>query len=245
MSTTLSKWLASNSAALGLLSKLSNRQVRMMSAQGSTADLFHEMLPSLERFRYEVYIAELKKSLPQADHLNCRLPDEDDLGAHHFIATTKQFEVDGCIRLHVSPAVPDAVKQALRLDNLLAGYRSPYGYVSKLMVRRTLRGGFVVLKLLEAMEQFSHNHFADGELGFFHCHPKLTRLYERYGFRKFGTMFNDPNVGQQVPMYFMIRDAEYFKEIGSPLYWIAKKRPIQKEVKEHLLTLLHSEGGNA
>jgi predicted GNAT family N-acyltransferase len=231
--------------AMNVLSKLAGQQIRLAAARGRLAAEFHELRPALERFRYDVYIVELKKALPQADHLSCRLPDVDDDSAYHFVATTKQDEVLGCVRLHISPEVPESARRNLRLDFFLAGYDEPYGYVSKLMVQRTLRGKSVALQMMEAMVEFSRTGFMNAEVCFFHCSPRLVGLYESYGFRRFGLPFADPHVGLQVAMYFIPGDVEYFERIGSPLLRVARGRPIPKHCKEQLEAMLLARGGIA
>jgi hypothetical protein len=72
MNGTMSRLLALSPATLGILSKLSSLQIQRISADTGTG-LFQDMLPPLERFRYDIYIGELKKTLPQANHVTLRL----------------------------------------------------------------------------------------------------------------------------------------------------------------------------
>lgn len=57
----------------------------------------------IESFRYKVYITELKKQLPHADHQNLRLPDNHDITGHHFMCThgIVRKSITGYIRLHL------------------------------------------------------------------------------------------------------------------------------------------------
>lgn len=245
MHAVLEKHLAFNPVTARLLSMGAGVTIRRYSALDRSADSYNAMLPSLEQFRYEIYIAELQKSLPGADHFRRRLPDEHDATAYHFLAASKRNSIDGCVRLHMTPHVPEQSQRALALDKYLDGYSYPVGYVSKLMVRRSLRGGTTARQLMEAMVEFSRNEYENAEICFFHCNPKLVRLYAYYGFRQFGEAFHDPAVGAQVPMYFMPGDVEHFKSIGSPLYPTAKRRPIPQDLKAYLTSLLHSPGGIA
>lgn len=51
--------------------------------------------------RYKIYIQELKKNLPWADHHGKRLPDPLDPDAPHFVVNRLGGQLVGCGRLHL------------------------------------------------------------------------------------------------------------------------------------------------
>jgi predicted GNAT family N-acyltransferase len=172
-------------------------------------------MEKIYRLRYRIYIEELKKNLPWADHARKRLTDPHDTGAVHFAVRRLGGEPVGCVRLHLGAAIPGELLELMQIRDLVArdGYRC--GYVSKLMVDRSLRGKGA--SLLMMMHMIEHGAPAGGEYALFHCNPKLCRLYERYGFRRFGKPFEMAHVGTQICMINLFGDADHFLRVNSPL----------------------------
>ncbi len=121
----------------------------------------------------------------------------------------------GCARLHLGTAIPADLLDAMQVMAEIAsdGYRC--GYVSKLMVERSLRGRGDSLQLM--MSMIERAAAAGCQYGIFHCNPRLCRLYERYGFERFGNPFELAHVGTQVSMVTLFGDAAHFARIRSPL----------------------------
>jgi predicted GNAT family N-acyltransferase len=165
--------------------------------------------------RYRIYIQELKKNLPSADHEGKRLPDPFDAGAAHFVVNRMGGQLVGCVRLHLGTNIPMEMLEAMQIADFVVRDNHRCGYVSKLMVERSLRGkGASVLMMMRMIE---YGAAAGGQYALFHCNPKLVRLYERFGFRRFGQSFELPYVGTQVSMINLFGDTEHFEKVGSPL----------------------------
>lgn len=193
----------------------------------------------LERFRYAIYIEELGKPLASADHKTRRLPDPADPSAFHFTFHGHSGEIVGCVRLHLHPRLPQGVVQQLGLADFERQHDRPFGYVSKLMVAKGFRGGAVSVALMKAMVEFGHGAPNHGEVAFFHCHPKLVRLYEKFGFRRFGAAFEDAQSGStQVPMFIMGGDTAHFRACASPMALTAERFNIPPARKAQLLRLI-------
>jgi predicted GNAT family N-acyltransferase len=166
--------------------------------------------------RYRVYIQELKKDLPWADHERKWLTDPyDSTGATHFAVSRLGGQLVGCVRLHLSTAIPKVLLEEMQIADPIErdGYRC--GYVSKLMVERSLRGKGA--SLLMMMSMIEHGAAAGGQYALFHCNPRLARLYEKLGFRQFGEPFQMAHVGTQIPMINLFGDVDHFAKVGSPL----------------------------
>jgi predicted GNAT family N-acyltransferase len=191
-----------------------------------------DSLLRLQRFRYEIYIEELGKQLPWADHRRRLLTDPDDLDAHHFYCATPFGAIVGCARLHVSPNIPSHVQTNLGLSAFLAEYPLPAGYISQLMFSRGLRGKGGAMKLLADIYLFGRS--TGGGVCFNHCNPKLVRYYERIGLHKFGRPFLDPHVGTQIPMVQILEDEAHYQEIGSFLARHCKQFPNDAESVAYL-----------
>lgn len=188
---------------------------RMVSDRCSIVESDSQMETMLA-LRYRIYIQELKKNLPWADHENGRLPDPYDTeGATHFVVSRKGGQLVGCVRLHLGTSIPTDMLEAMQIANFVNRDNHRCGYVSKLMVERSLRGkGASVLMMMRMIE---HGAAAGGQYALFHCNPKLVGLYEKFGFRRFGKPFEMPYVGPQISMINLFGDCDHFDKVGSPL----------------------------
>jgi predicted GNAT family N-acyltransferase len=195
-------------------SQFQNIFARFISGRCSIVTQPSEM-EKVYRLRYRIYIEELKKNLPWADHAQKRLPDPHDSGAVHFAVSRLGGQPVGCVRLHLGTSIPKDLLQAMRIDSLVERDGHRCGYVSKLMVNRSLRGKGA--SLLMMMRMIEHGAAVGGQYALFHCNPKLCRLYERYGFRRFGKPFEMADVGTQVCMVNLFGDADHFAWVQSPL----------------------------
>jgi predicted GNAT family N-acyltransferase len=174
-------------------------------------------LEDIERFRYSIYIAEQHKPLPAADHLTRRLPDEDDRTALHFCIRNASGQLVAYARLHCMENIPALAVARLDLGALLRESPETIGFISKLMVDKSMRGRTNAVRLIMSMIQYSCERFKHGEGAAFHCSSELVPLYTRMGFRVYGKPFIDPHVGLQTPMVVIFRDVEHFEKCGSPI----------------------------
>lgn len=179
-------------------------------------------LEEIERFRYSIYVAEQDKPLPAADHRARRLPDADDSAALHFCVHNDARSLVGYARMHYAQAIPAPTVSRLGLGDLLAEAPQSLGFISKLMVDKSLRGRTNAVRLIMSMIQYGCDRFPDAEGAVFHCSSELVPLYTRMGFRPFGRPFIDPHVGLQTPMVAIFRDFEHFEECGSPIALIVQ-----------------------
>lgn len=149
------------------------------------------------RFRYEVYVREMGKPLATADHAAGRLPDPADEGAIlFFVDAPGEDRVLGTLRLHAGN-LPTAAASRLCADQLACGPEQ-VAFVSKTMVGRDRRGSLVFLALARAA--YAEALAAGIRFGLLHCRPSLVPLYTRLGYRRHGSPFVDPEVGEQIPM---------------------------------------------
>ena len=206
-----------------------DRVARLPLWQPDTLEVVHGLaqIEEIERFRYSIYVAEQHKPLPAADHLTKRLPDADDHAAFHFCVRNSEHKLVGYARMHYAETIPSSAISHLELVDLV--HRSPkvLGFISKLMVDKSLRGRTNAVRLIMSMIQYGCERFKQAQGAVFHCSSELVPLYTRMGFRPFGSPFVDPYVGKQTPMVAIFRDLEHFKQCGSPIAMIAQSLPLQ------------------
>lgn len=195
--------------------------------QPDTLEVVHglSVIEEIERFRYSIYVAEQHKPLPAADHLAKRLPDPDDHAAFHFCVRNSARKLVGYARMHYAEAIPASAISHLELGGLIGHSPKVLGFISKLMVDKSLRGRTNAVRLIMTMIQYGCERFPQAEGAVFHCSSELVSLYSRMGFRPFGSPFIDPYVGQQTPMVAIFRDVEHFQQCGSPISAIVEALP--------------------
>jgi predicted GNAT family N-acyltransferase len=184
--------------------------------------------------RYQIYVSELGKPLPTADHQRKQLPVTNDESAWHLLVSTRQGVAVGCVRFHLGDQLSDTLLTPMRLQGMPAQERQRTGYVSKLMVTRSMRGRGAALMLMHAMAALARQQTkGQGDCALFHCNPKLVPGYQRVGFRVIGPPFVDQHVGQQVPMVYLLDDLEHLRAIRSPLASIAQQlEPSADRIRE-------------
>lgn len=188
-------------------------------------------IEEIERFRYSIYVEEQHKPLPAADHLAQRLPDADDHAAFHFCMRNSSRKLVGYARMHYAQAIPSSAVAHLGLGELARRSPKVLGFISKLMVDKSLRGRTNAVRLIMSMIQYGCERFEQAEGAVFHCSSELVPLYTRMGFRAFGTPFMDPYVGRQTPMVAIFRDVAHFRQCGSPISAIVEALPAHDKEK--------------
>lgn len=207
--------------------RATDRATRLPLWQPDTLEVVYGLsqIEEIERFRYSIYIAEQHKPLPAADHQAKRLPDADDHAAFHFCMRNSARKLVGYARMHYAQAIPSSAIGHLGLADLANDSPKVLGFISKLMVDKSLRGRTNAVRLIMSMIQYGCERFEEAEGAVFHCSSELVQLYSRMGFRPFGAPFIDPYVGQQTPMVAIFRDLDHFRECGSPVSAIVESLP--------------------
>lgn len=214
--------------------KARDRLARLPVWQPDTLEVLYGLarIEEIEQFRYSIYVAEQHKPLPAADHQAKRLPDQDDAVAFHFCVRNSAKKLVGYARMHYAESIPADAIVHLQLGDLVQHSPKVLGFISKLMVDRSLRGRTNAVRLIMSMIQYGCERFAQAEGAVFHCSSELVALYARMGFRPFGKPFIDPYVGQQTPMVAIFRDLEHFEQCGSPIAGIVEALPQHDEQLE-------------
>ena len=207
------------------LSKLGHRIFSTWARSGATVRVTDDPadLKAIRQLRYKVYIEEQKKPLPWADHAACELPDPLDASGIHFIGTSNRGDVLAAARLHMDPLAIATTLGRMGLDAAAAELRLPFGYFSKLVVQRSLRGAGMAATAISAV--YNHGRRNGGLYCLCHCNPKLVSYYESIGMYQIGSAFHDPFVGPQVPMMVVVEDSATFEQRRSFLAADAAQYP--------------------
>ena len=192
----------------------------MLTDQGTTILLAVSEAERQEvyRFRYAVYVEEMGKSPPDANHERRVLMDRFDATASLYLLRDGEGALVGTLRINHLAALESA-QEALRpipLEPLLeqASLKN-LSYTSRLMLRADWRGGSSLALLCNRIFADS---FEEGiRFDLCHAHPGLIELYEQLGYRRFCAGITLPGVGYQVPMLLALRDRAHLRRCRSPL----------------------------
>ena len=169
------------------------------------------------RFRYEIYIEEMGKPYPNADHAGKLLTDELDS-----IATLLYYEKDGEIH--------GTLRVNWGTDNLaFAAFDNPnfeltrfdrfdlkaFSFNSRFIISPKFRNSRVGLDLAKRSYQLGLERRV--LFNFINCKTNLVKYFERFGFRQYKDVFLDEIIGEQAPMIFLLEDQEYLRQIRSPV----------------------------
>jgi predicted N-acetyltransferase YhbS len=178
---------------------------------------------AVERLRYQVYVREMGKPYPGANHVDRRLADDLD-NRSVILAARADGRIVGSLRCtRVSP--DDPYGPGLRLDlwpdapsaNALVCSR----FVVERRWRHTRRIG---LALMGAIYHWARDH--DVQLCFCSTGLSLVPFFERFGFRPYGPPFVDADTGRpQRPLCLVLEDVEHLVRVRSPFLIEASQRP--------------------
>ena len=180
---------------------------------------------AIYRFRYGVYVEELRRSIGGVDHARRFVCDDEDEAATavHLYAGPVN-DIKGVVRLRIwEPGqVPEDDRQALSLDLFANIERYRTCEVGRFMIHPKVRGKLI----LPAMAYAAYDLLIGRrmvDLAFCYCRPGLVGYYRKLGARPYGGRLVDAPEGMEVPLVGVVSDRAYYKKMGSPLLPMVKK----------------------
>ena len=185
---------------------------------GSAAEL-----RDVQRFKYDIYVAEMGRYGAIADHANRLLIEADDATSHVFqarvegkLAATMRltwggdtFDGRGALgerhleQYDLAPFL-DAVPPA----QIVVGER--------FMIDPAFRGTSLLIEMFSAFMSFVNERRI--QLIFGDCEPHLLNTYQALGYRTYTARnVNSPETGYLIPLVIVPEDVGYMRRIGSPL----------------------------
>ena len=181
---------------------------------------------AIYRFRYQVYVEELKRDYPDADHEHKWLRDEDDEQDYTVnFYTGSSDQITGVVRLLIWPAgeCPEHYHKLFSME-LFPGIESLVtSEVGRLMVDPSLRGNLIFPSLMHAM--YEHLVAGDAQLCFLYCVPGLVKHYRKsIGARPYGGRLIPAGSSTGIPMIVVVSDSDYFRQSGAIFAELSGKR---------------------
>lgn len=180
------------------------------------------------RLRYRIYIEEMDMQLTSADHVNSLLSDElDEWGILLYAKAGEEYI--GTLRVNIGTVenFSQDLTKRLSLERFKKFYtdgKSPYfAYSSKLMVTQQYRNSTAFYLLMAKGYETYYNYGVQFNFGI--CNFHLPRLYEQFGWRRFGQSFTAPGYdGVLIPVVLLVDDIQHMRAVRSPFYRQARNR---------------------
>jgi N-acyl-L-homoserine lactone synthetase len=214
-------------------------------------------LNAIGRLRYRIYVEEMGKSYPAADHDRQLLLDEYDLSSTNLLvehrgADGKPGELVAAVRETLACAGSSELQRAMNCPPSLLEVIPPsrLSYTTRLVVSRKFRAHPGVL-LPMLLEIYQIGAVRGDWVNWIHARTRLAPMFERLGFRRFGEAFwFDPGQCRHQGFVLLMDDIETFARLNSAFcqpcrtHFPAGARRETFEAMEKLRRCLHVGGAS-
>jgi len=179
---------------------------------------------AIYRFRYQIYIEELKYNY-EADHERKWLrQEEDDQPTTTLLYTGSPDDITSTVRVRAwKPGeVPPAVFALTSMDRFPGIEGLGVSHIGRMMIRRSLRGKLVLPSLLAGGYEFLVGE-KGADLAFLDCVPGIVRHYRQLGARPYGGRLIDLGYSPGIPLVIVLSDYAHLKRSGSIVAPLVKK----------------------
>ncbi len=185
---------------------------------GSAAEL-----RDVQRFKYDIYVAQMGRYGAIADHENRLLIEADDAASHVYqarvggkLAATMRltwggdtFDGRGALgERHLEQYDLAPFLAVMAPEQIIVGER--------MMIDPAFRGTSLLVEMFAAFMAFVNERRI--QLIFGDCEPHLLNTYQALGYRTYTARnVNSPETGYLIPLVIVPEDVGYMRRIGSPL----------------------------
>ena len=187
--------------------------------------LSEEEREAVYRLRYDVYISEQGKPYPEADHERKILSDELD-NTGEIIAVKSRDAIVGTVRANwIDTLARESLTRVFGISPNITVPLQNICIATRFAIHPCVRGGIISSMLFSAIYKLAL--YKNTAICFMTCAPRLTKLFEKYGFRQYSTPYNDPVVGQLIRLVLFLGDVDHFKKVRSPFIKIATEKAVR------------------
>jgi predicted GNAT family N-acyltransferase len=203
-------------------------RVRIAQSEAERARIF--------RFRYAVYIQEMGKQFPFADHAQRLLSDPlDRNGVHLFIEKGEAVIATLRINWGSDEAVPREFSEWYSLGSFSDYPARQQSFTSRMMVAHESRGSSAALRLI--VEAYRIVRRRPALINFIHTTTERLSFFKKLGFREYRKAFVAPGLGERWPLVLILDDFDHLKACQSPLLAVAESfggrhKPLENESVE-------------
>lgn len=181
-------------------------------------------LHAVARFRYSVYVQEMGRFQPDADHRRQTILDELDDGGY-VAAAWYGDEVVGTVRISLCGSSSLGAYPEWYNAACIAGSAWPVqsAILTRLSVAQHLRGSMLGIQLCAAAFAFGADRGIKCAL--MDCNEHLLPFFAKIGWRLQGA-FEHPHYGWVYTHSFNLADEDYLREIRSPFVRLLRQAPL-------------------
>lgn len=174
-------------------------------------------LEQVFRLRYDVYVGEMGRTEPNADHERRTIQDQHDKTAFIIGAFggPENRDLVGTIRFNGACDLDETDHAFWRMRSAGPFFPQRAGVTTKLIVCPKHRSIGTPIKL--AAEAFREGYLSGLRFCFIDCNEPRRPLFEALGFRKIGDTANHPRYGEVHVMGLNMADWAEIQRIKSPL----------------------------
>ena len=174
----------------------------------------NEHLAAIGRLRYSVYIEEMRRDEPDADHAARVLLDPTDRDSTVLAAFDASGNAVGTVRLQSTEQIAEFDRTFHRFNDLPEELGKVGGLTSKLIVSRAHRKGSVATRLVVAVFELAYT--SGHRINMINCNPPLDTFFEKLGFVRLAESQQHPVYGTVCLMFHPMADADWLEAIRSP-----------------------------
>jgi hypothetical protein len=168
------------------------------------------------RFRYEIYVEEMRRPQRHADHQARTIEEPFDATGHIFLAEDETGRVAGTVRANFGRDTDFGYYHELYgMDCVGRSFPEHVSITTKLMVRPELRSGTLAFRI--GSECYRHNLRAGILFDFIDCNPYMEGHFQRLGYRRYRDRIQHPEYGDVLPLVLPMTDLEHLESVGAPL----------------------------
>ena len=189
-----------------------------------------EELLDIYRFRYRIYVEEMKRTQEYANHSERIVREPLDKEAD-ILGIWDNSSVVGTVRFNRA----DASDLGYYTDMYSMGIMETYHpgkttITTKLMIEKPFRNMGLAIDLGCALYELRR---PEGyEFNFIDCNDNLIPFFEFLGYRKYKDRVVHHEYGEVTPLVLVGSDLEYLKKCCSPFVELCEKYPINQEAVE-------------
>lgn len=199
-----------------------------------------EDLEAIYRFRYAIYVEEMGKPMPGADHDRRLLHDALDARSTQLIAR-KDGELAGVIRITWGrDGLPETFVEWYGLRRFRDFAREQISFTGRLMVAQKFRRSAAAIRL--ACEAYRLGRLSGISLDLIHTTRPLVPFFERLGHRRYASEFLDPDLGPRTPLVLALCDVAHLQRCRSPFMELAPTTPWPEAVARQFNAAVQPQG---
>jgi predicted GNAT family N-acyltransferase len=172
------------------------------------------------RFRYQVYVEEMGKTLSGADHVQRLIRDPmDDFSTLLYVTDGQDLQATLRLTWIDQGTVPQRHQSYYALNRFAERPPRELALASRLMLSPDQRGSGLLGRLLVKAYEICRQR--EVKFVFCDCAPALVQLYEHLGFKRYKDNVYDPDTGLKIALVLVTEDIEHLRASASPLYRLA------------------------